>query len=65
MGRISTGTTLEWLSSASLMYATEFEEFYYTDTDCVVPEGDPVGMDVENSDGGVDLILFSNIYWNP
>ncbi len=65
MGRIHTRTNLEWLSSASLMYATEFEEFYYEDTDEVVPEGEAIGMDVDNSEGGVDLILFSNIYWNP
>ena len=65
MEKIFTGTNLEWLSSASLMYATEFEEFYYEESDEVVPEGEPVGMDVDNSDGGVDFILFSNIYWNP
>ena len=28
-------------------------------------EGEAIGMDVDNSDGGVDLILFSNIYWTP
>ena len=65
MERIDTGTKLEWLNTAQLMYATEFEEFYYEDTDEVVPDGEPIGMDVDNSTGGVDLILFSNIYWNP
>ena len=65
MSRMFTGTNLEWLSSSSLMYATDFEEFYYADTNEVVTEAEPVGMEVDNSNGGADLILFSNIYWNP
>lgn len=51
-------------SSLDIVCATEFEEFYYEDTDGVVPEGEPVGLDVETPDG-VELVLFSNVYWNP
>ena len=51
-------------SSLDIICATEFEEFYYEDTDEVVPEGEPIGIDVEHEDG-FELVLFSNIYWNP
>ena len=51
-------------SSFDIMCATEFEEFFYEDTNDVVPEGEPVGLDVE-TDEGVELVLFSNIYWSP
>lgn len=51
-------------SSFDIVCATEFEEFYYDDTDQVVPEGEPVGLDVDTSEG-VELVLFSNIYWSP
>ena len=46
------------------MYATEFEEFYYSHNHLPVPEGEPIGIDVEVGDG-IELVLFSNIYWNP
>ena len=51
-------------SSFDIMCATEFEEFFYEDTDEVVPEGEPVGLDVETHEG-VELVLFNNIYWSP
>ena len=51
-------------SSFDIVCATDFEEFYYDDTDELVPEGEPVGVDVATR-AGVELILFSNIYWNP
>ena len=51
-------------SSFDIMCATEFEEFFYEDTNEVVLEGEPVGLDVE-TDEGVELVLFSNIYWSP
>jgi len=52
------------VSSLDIMCATEFEEFYYKETDGVIPEGEPVGFDVETKEG-VELVLFSNVYWNP
>ena len=51
-------------TTLDIMCATEFEEFYYEETDEVVPEGEPVGLDID-TDEGVELVLFSNIYWNP
>ena len=50
--------------SLDIMCATEFEEFYYEESNEVVPEGEPIGVDIEHEDG-VELVLFSNIYWNP
>lgn len=46
------------------MYATEFPEFFYEDTDKVVEEGQHIGFDIETEDG-VELVLLDNIYWNP
>ena len=51
-------------SSLDIMCATEFAEFFYEGTDEQVPEGEPVGLDVETSEG-VELVLFSDIYWSP
>ena len=51
-------------SSFDIMCATEFEEFYYENTDEVVPEGEPIGVDID-TENGTELVLFSNIYWNP
>ena len=56
------------MNTEDLMYASDEPEFYYIangkDTDIVVPEGEPIGVDVETADG-VELQLFSNIYWSP
>ena len=52
------------MMSVDIMCATNFEEFYYEDTNEVVPEGEPIGLDVDTEDG-FDLVLFSDIYWNP
>ena len=51
-------------SSFDIICATEFAEFFYEDTDEQVRDGEPVGLDVDTQDG-VELVLFSNIYWNP
>ena len=51
-------------SSLEVMCAGEWEEFFYEDSDAVVPEGHPVGLDID-TDEGVELVLFDNIYWNP
>lgn len=51
-------------NSFELMFATDFEEFYYEETDKAVPEGHPIGFDVD-TDEGVELVLFDSIYWNP
>jgi hypothetical protein len=56
-------------TTLDIMCATEYEEFFYQDTEGfplhkVVPEGEPIGVDIDTEDG-VELVLFSNIYWNP
>ena len=51
-------------SSLDILCATEVEEFYYSNNDDPVPEGEPIGVDVDTPQG-VELVLFSNIYWNP
>ena len=51
-------------TSFDIMYATEFPEFFYKDTDAQVSEGEPIGFDVDTKDG-VELVLFSNVYWSP
>lgn len=50
------------LSSLDIICASEHEEFFYEETDEAVPEGEPVGFDVDTEDG-VDLVLFHNIYF--
>jgi len=52
------------LSSLDVICATEYEEFFYQENDQPVPEGTPVGFDVDKGDG-VELVLFTDIYWNP
>jgi len=52
------------MSSLNLMYASEEEEFFYTSTGEGVPEGSPIGLDVEFGNH-VELVLFSDIYWKP
>lgn len=52
------------MSSLNLMYASEEEEFFYTSTGEYVPEGSPIGLDIEFGDH-VELVLFSDIFWKP
>ena len=52
------------INSMDIMCATDEEEFYYEGTDEVVPEGEPIGVDIDQGDS-VELVLFSNIYWKP
>ena len=51
-------------SSHDVVCAGDWKEFFYEETDKVVPEGQPIGFDVD-ADDNVELILFNNIYWNP
>ena len=65
------------VSSEDIVYAGEWQEFYYKQPpwsadpespaiipDRVVEEGEAVGIDIATKDG-VELVLFSNIYWSP
>ena len=56
--------TIMKTSSLDIMCACETEEFYYKSNDEPVPEGEPIGLDIETPKG-VELVLFSNIYWKP
>lgn len=51
-------------SSLDILCATDEEEFYYEGSEEPVPEGEPVGIDIDTSNG-VELVLFANIYWQP
>ena len=51
-------------SSLDIVCAAEEEEFFYEKTNSPVPFGEPIGLDVDRGDS-VELVLFSNIYWNP
>ena len=51
-------------STLDIVCASDFEEFYYKDTDEAVPEGEPVGLDMETPEG-MNLVLFADVYWNP
>lgn len=51
-------------NKVDLVYATEYEEFFYKDSDVAVSEGWPIGVDVYQEDA-VHLVLFDDIYWNP
>lgn len=52
------------IETLDIVCASDVEEFFYKDTDEPVQEGDPVGLDIEK-EFVVELVLFSNIYWNP
>ena len=47
-----------------LICASEVGEFFYKKDDKVVPEGEPVGVDIDDLDE-VQFALFNNIYWSP
>lgn len=57
-----------------LVYASDFEEFFYEEDDIAVSEGSPVGVEITIQDRGnldekpsteVKFELFDGIYWNP
>ena len=60
----TTKKIIMYTSSLDILCATEVEEFYYSNNDEAVPEGEPIGVDVDTPQG-VELVLFSNIYWSP
>lgn len=60
--------------SYELIYASDYEEFFYVEDDMPVSEGNPVGFEMTVEDRGnpdtppsieVQLKLFDHIYWNP
>jgi hypothetical protein len=62
--KINSNNMIMEATTLDIVCATEIEEFYYEGTDEIVPEGEPIGLDID-VDEGVKLVLFSNIYWNP
>lgn len=50
------------ITSCELVNASSEEEFYYTDSDLPVEEGDPVGVDL-GLPNEVKFLLFDGIYW--
>jgi hypothetical protein len=57
-----------------LVYASDFEEFFYEEDDIAVSEGAPVGIEITIQDPGspdkkpsteVEFQLLNGIYWNP
>ena len=52
------------MNTIDLVFASDVEEFFYEDSEEAVPEGEPIGLDVDEGPQ-VRLVLFKNIYWNP
>ncbi|OUU16226.1 MAG: hypothetical protein CBC05_08525 [Crocinitomicaceae bacterium TMED45] len=50
------------MKSTDLVYASDVEEFFWEEDDVSVPEGTPVGYEVEVGNS-IDFILFKDIYW--
>lgn len=44
-----------------IIYATEYEEFFYEEDDMPVPEGQPIGVEVDLGDS-VELLLLEGLY---
>lgn len=51
------------VTSCELINASEEEEFYYSDSNLPVEEGDPVGVDLTLGNQ-VHFVLFDGIYWS-
>lgn len=50
------------MKSTDLVYASDVEEFFWENEDVSVPEGTPVGYEVDKGDS-IHLVLFEDIYW--
>lgn len=44
-----------------LVLASDYEEFYFENSHEVVPEGDPVGINIDEG-GSIKLCLFDDVY---
>jgi hypothetical protein len=52
-------------SSLDVVFAGEWREFFYEESNECVNEGDPVGLDCWDEKGtNCELVLFNNIYWS-
>lgn len=52
------------LKSMDIVHASEEAEFYYAETKEQVPEGEAIGIDVDQGEY-MELVLFSDIVWIP
>ena len=52
------------LKSLDIVCASDEEEFFYKGSGAAVPEGTPIGFDVDMGKE-VALVLFSDIEWRP
>ena len=52
----------EKIKSCELVKASSYEEFYYSDSDAPVEEGEPIGVDLELGEK-IKFVLFDGIYW--
>ena len=50
------------MSSIDIMCASSEEEFFYEKDGSPVPEGEPVGFDIDQG-SHIEFVLFSDIYW--
>lgn len=51
------------MNSSQIIYASEVEEFFWVEDDISVPQGTPVGYELERGNN-IDLVLFEDIYWS-
>lgn len=51
------------MNSSQIIYASEVEEFFWVEDDISVPQGTPIGYEVERGNN-IDLVLFEDIYWS-
>lgn len=69
-------STIRKTNTSDIVYAGPEEEFFYKDTDEVVRESDPIGIDIWVGGSKIfdsddyknlecELVLFENIYWRP
>ena len=49
--------------NCELVYASDFEEFFYVDDDLPISEGNPVGVEIEVGNE-IQFVLFNDVYWN-
>ena len=52
------------MNHVDLVYASDYEEFFYSDGDIPVSEGQIIGVDVYFKDR-VELLLLDDVYWSP
>jgi hypothetical protein len=49
--------------NCELIYASDFEEFFYCENDLPVSEGNPVGVEIDRGHE-IEFILFGDVYWS-